>query len=348
MLQAPYPDTVISLDTTGYIRDVQMGWGHTLPLTAGKTLQECLPELAGDMEQCAQHTQVTCLTAHYDFERNGRWYESRFCKAEDGCYAIIRDITVDKARQERIEARELAHRKALEQSNEELQHFAYAASHDLREPLMKISAFGQRLKDTCSEPQIWHKNADHYLSVILSASDRMTALIDDILTYSRIGRKDDPWRTVDLNETLEETLEILSEKIDAAKAIIHRDTLPCVQGDPNQLVLLFQNLLSNSLKYRHPERTPVIAVTSTVEGQYYVVQVTDNGVGFDMQYKDKVFQIFERLHSRSQVPGTGVGLALCKRIAERHHGQISVTASIGEGATFTVRLPLEVSDVPST
>jgi signal transduction histidine kinase len=173
----------------------------------------------------------------------------------------------------------------------------------------------------------------------------MTSLIDDLLMYSRVGRKDEPWEAFDLHGVIKEAQDNLSEQFQATKAQITTSSLPHIFGDRTQFVLLMQNLISNSLKYRHPDRTPEITITASIDDQYLRLVVEDNGIGFEMQYQDRIFQIFERLHSRSQVAGTGIGLALCKKIVERHRGEISAVGTPDKGAVFTIRLPVEALHV---
>jgi len=224
----------------------------------------------------------------------------------------------------------------LRASNDELRQFAYAASHDLREPLAKMKAFGQRLQERYSD--VLDERGNEYLDIMRSASDRMMTLIDDLLEYSRVGRADKRIERVDLNRVMTEVVSLFSERLDGATIQFGPD-LPVVHGDPVQLFTLFQNLLSNALKFRKPDLPPTVQITSTESEDSFTIEVADNGIGFEPEHAERIFRIFERLHTRFDYPGTGVGLALCRRIVERHGGSITAEGRPGEGATFRIILP---------
>jgi PAS domain S-box-containing protein len=226
--------------------------------------------------------------------------------------------------------------------NRELQDFAFIASHDLQEPLRKIRAFSDRLLSQA--PDQISDQARDYLQRSASAAARMQTLIDDLLEYSRVDSRGRNFTTVELGPMLATVLEDLGERIEASKAEIDIGNLPTIEGDYTQLRQLFQNLLSNALKFQDPARRCRIEVRALplppeqrTEG--YLITVTDNGIGFDPKYAERIFAPFQRLHSREDYAGTGIGLAIVRRIVERHHGRVEVSSAVGAGASFRVTLP---------
>jgi light-regulated signal transduction histidine kinase (bacteriophytochrome) len=265
-------------------------------------------------------------------------YEARFARSgPDECLVLVRDISDMVANRESLERAVNARTEQLQLSNDELRQFAYAASHDLREPLLKVKAFGQRIQEKYSDNL--PEKGTQYLEVMLEATKRMQALMDDLLQYSRIGRLEDPFKPVDLDQVIETVLGDLSVAFADSNAQVEITDLPEVCGDRIQLGILFQNLISNSLKFRHPDRRPLVTLTAQVVDNHWVISVADNGIGFDMKFREKVFQLFERLHTRFEYPGTGIGLALCKKIVDRHDGWIDCESIPGKGTTFHVGIP---------
>jgi PAS domain S-box-containing protein len=229
----------------------------------------------------------------------------------------------------------------LEQSNRELESFASVASHDLQEPLRKIQTFSDRLKATCSEA-LGPEGRD-YLERMNNAATRMRGLIDDLLSFSRVSSKAQAFVRVDLAEVARGVLEDLEECSSQAKATLTLGELPELEADPTQMRQLLQNLLSNALKFRREDVAPVVSIRATVEpeGRRVELTVEDNGIGFDEKYHDRIFNVFQRLHGRGKYEGTGIGLAICRRIAERHGGTIRARSTPGQGSTFIVSLPLK-------
>lgn len=237
--------------------------------------------------------------------------------------------------------------RRLESSNRELRDFAYAASHDLQEPLRKITTFGDRLRERSAD--VLDETARDYLARMQNAAVRMQKLIESLLLYSRVTTKAEPFATVDLGQVVREVLSDLEVRVEATGATVAADGLPLVHADPLQMRQLFQNLLGNALKFRRPDVAPLIRVQAeAVEvapdadspaTAWYELSVADNGIGFDPKYAEKIFGVFQRLHGRDQYEGTGVGLAICRKIVERHGGAITAAATPGEGATFVFRLP---------
>jgi light-regulated signal transduction histidine kinase (bacteriophytochrome) len=232
----------------------------------------------------------------------------------------------------------------LRRSNRELQDFAFVASHDLQEPLRKIRAFGDRLQQSYAEV-LGEQGAD-YVRRMQNASARMSKLIDDLLSFSRITTKAKPFLPLSLNKVAEEVLEDLEVAIQESGAQIEVGELPEIDADMFQMKQLFQNLLANAIKFRKPGVSPVISITSdraedtlSASGSDLVrILFKDNGIGFDEVFLDRIFLPFQRLHGKSEYSGTGIGLAVCRRVAERHGGSLTATSKAGEGSTFIVTL----------
>ncbi|MFT3823186.1 MAG: PAS domain S-box protein [Chitinophagaceae bacterium] len=252
--------------------------------------------------------------------------------------AAIRDISEKKRLENELrDAYNLLEKKVqqrtaeLESKNKELEQFAYVASHDLQEPLRTTSSFVELLRKQYRGKL--DPTADKYLDYILHSSDRMKILIKDLLDYSRIGREKEI-KQVDCNLILADVLADLDKVIKENDAEIHSEVLPVVSAYPTELKLMFQNLISNSIKFKKQGVKPVIEIRSYRENGFYKFSVQDNGIGLEPQHRQRIFIIFQRLHNRSEYEGSGIGLAHCKKIAELHGGQIWVDAEPGEGCTF--------------
>ncbi|GAA4450404.1 hypothetical protein GCM10023189_10960 [Nibrella saemangeumensis] len=244
----------------------------------------------------------------------------------------------------------------LNRSNAELSQFAYVASHDLQEPLRKIQSFGDILKDQFA-PALGATGAD-LVSRMQSSSGRMQTLVKDLLTYSRLTTHQQAFQRVDLNVLMAGVLSDLETIVQEKHATIEVSPLLNIQGDQLQLRQFFQNLLSNAIKFAKPDLPPVVQITAnrlssvqlpsnvllTGYPAYVAISVADNGIGFDQQYEERIFRLFQRLHGRSQYEGTGIGLAICKKVADNHGGHISARSRPGEGAVFTVYLPAGDAD----
>ncbi|KTD54721.1 ATP-binding protein [Legionella quateirensis] len=262
---------------------------------------------------------------------NASLYKNR-SGAISGIFAAARDITARKKAEETT----LIYAKDLERSNEELQQFAYIASHDLQEPLRVITSYLQlierRYKDHLDQ------DANEFIAFAVNAAEKLQRMIMDLLAYSRVGTKGNPFSETDCNKVLKQAIDNLKVVIDETKAVIVSDDLPVLMADENQLVVVFQNLLSNAIKFRKPNQTPEIKISIEKKEHVWLFSIKDNGIGIDMQYKDKLFIIFKRLVS-SQFSGNGIGLALCKRIIQRHKGQIWVDSEVNKGSTFYFTIP---------
>lgn len=242
--------------------------------------------------------------------------------------------------------------QAVIRSNHNLEQFALIASHDLQEPLRKVQQFGGLLQDMYG-PQLG--DGLTYLTRMQAAANRMSGLIKDLLTYSRISTHREMRETVSLNEVVTVVLNDLEFAIEEVDAVVEVATLPMILGDSSQLGQLFQNLISNALKFRRAGSAPSISIQSQILAVsqlppsvtpgieapfYYQIDVRDNGIGFDEQHVDQIFQVFQRLHGKNEYAGTGIGLAICQKVAINHGGAITATSQAGHGATFTVYLPV--------
>jgi signal transduction histidine kinase len=224
----------------------------------------------------------------------------------------------------------------LERSNAELEQFAHVASHDLQEPLRTVTNFVQLLAKRYSGRL--DKDADDFIGFVVDGTTRMARLIDDLLEFSRAGRADKPMEPTDCREILARVVAGLAVSIRESGAAVHYDGLPAVQGNPSQLTQLFQNLIANAVKFRGTD-SPEIHVSAVRQGADWLFRVRDNGIGIAPEYWERIFVIFQRLHGRNEYPGTGIGLAICKRIVTCHGGRIWVESQPGRGSTFCFTLP---------
>lgn len=259
-------------------------------------------------------------------------------ESEDGKIlfaGVLHDISVLKKAQKDIED----YSKRLEESNKDLQDFAYISSHDLQEPLRKVQAFADRIQK--SEFAVLSDQGKDYLQRILNASKRMQRLINDLLELSRISAKQNKFHSVDLNVILAHVLEDLELLIESKQAKIHVEKLPVILGDETQLRQLFQNLISNSIKFKSEERSPEIFISAeflkSPHQDFLEINFKDNGIGIDEKYSEKVYTVFQKLHG-NKYEGSGIGLAVCKKIAHRHGGNITFTSQMGIGTWFKITL----------
>jgi PAS domain S-box-containing protein len=257
-------------------------------------------------------------------------------------YVSVRyEITERKLAEEKLKV----YAKKLEVSNQELQDFASVAAHDLQEPLRKILSFADRLQ-TKAKDELRVETVD-YLNRIQSSAQRMRVLINDLLTYSRVTTKAQPFVKVDLNQVLNDVVSDLEVRLEQSGGTVTIDPLPTIDADATQMRQLFQNLISNALKFVPADRKPDVAVTSQLLNGSPLGQpacqitVTDNGIGFEEKYLDRIFTIFQRLHGRHEYEGTGIGLAVCRKITDRHGGILTATSRVGEGSSFIITLPLK-------
>jgi PAS domain S-box-containing protein len=313
-------------------------------------LLPCRRQSTKAFQQVDSMIQYECRMKHKDGDY--RWLLVReivFKTDEDGAITQIIGAALDINRRKEMERTILQNTLQLEQSNASLEEFAYVASHDLKEPLRKISTFGDRL--VASQIERLSDDGKIYLRKIVDASQRMQNMISDLLSISMISGNRS-FERCSLQKILEETVQTLEFKIESQHAVIRYDKLPEVNIIPSQFRQLFQNLLSNSLKFVREDVQPVITITCTdadlyevapyqlARAEHYIkIAFSDNGIGFENEYAQKIFAIFQRLHGRSEYEGSGIGLAICKKIVEHHGGVIFAQGKPGAGATFTIILP---------
>jgi len=272
----------------------------------------------------------------------------------DRALVVAHDVT-ERKQAERKLRETLAE---LKRSNEDLEQYAYVASHDLQEPLRMVANYVELLRQRY-QGQIDDK-ADKYIRYAADGAIRMQGLIHDLLTYSRVGRGDLGIKPVNLSRVLQRTMENLTAAIALSDARIESGPLPVVMGDELQFVQLFQNLIDNAMKFRGKDlpKISITADTGTRDGKdtgtrgrgdtkMVTIRVSDNGIGIDPNHQERIFRIFQRLHTAAEYPGTGIGLAVCKKIVERHGGTIRVESEVGKGTTFIFTLPATATDQPA-
>jgi len=286
----------------------------------------------------------------YDAQEGARWFQVMAVSVDDGVAVTFRDIS---ERKEAAQAMAAANAK-LERRNRALRDFAYIASHDLQEPLRKIRAFSNLVIEDYGESV--DETGHHYLERMQDAAERMSQLINDLLVYSRITTQAQPFEPVDLEAVAENVRNDLDLRIADVDGTVEVGDLPTVEADPTQIRQLLQNLIGNGLKFHRPDTPPHVQVSATVESAPQDLQqngrldasctelcrltIADNGIGFEENHADRIFSPFKRLHGRDEYEGTGMGLAICRRIVERHGGDITADSTPGEGTTFTVLLPM--------
>jgi light-regulated signal transduction histidine kinase (bacteriophytochrome) len=224
----------------------------------------------------------------------------------------------------------------LKRSNKDLEQFAYVASHDLQEPLRMVSSFTQLLERKYRDKL--DEDANEYIWYVVDGAKRMQSLINDLLSYSRVTTKVKDFAKINLNETVDEALFNLEIAIEENDAIVVVDSLPQIHGDSSQMVQLFQNIIGNAIKYRS-EKIPEIHISASEGDQEWIFKIEDNGIGIQPEYNERIFQIFQRLHGSHAYSGTGIGLAICKKIVELHGGSIWVNSKPGEGSIFYFTIP---------
>ncbi len=297
---------------------------------------------------------INRLEAVIDMSGNFTWRSNSKIplRDPDGKISGLVCLSMDVTERHQAEEKLRVFASQLQNSNDQLQEFASVVSHDLQEPLRKILAFGDRLKTKCAD-SLSEQGRD-YLARIQDATQRMQTLIRDLLTLSRVTSQGQPFLPVDLAKIVREVVSDLEIRIEQTHAHVEVGFLPVIQADPSQMRQLFQNLLGNALKFQRPGEPPEVVVSSrilearennplgTLPGDAICqIVVRDNGIGFDAQYADRIFAIFQRLHGRGAYEGTGIGLAVCRKITDRHGGNIVAKSSEGEGAAFIVTLPVK-------
>jgi len=289
---------------------------------------------------------------HYTTDTFERWLQIVAVRIEEGFAVTFRDISERKRAAQAMAATNAK----LEQRNRALRDFAYIASHDLQEPLRKIGAFSNLVLEDYGD-QV-DETGKHYLERMQDAARRMSQLISDLLVYSRVTTRARPFKPVDLRTVVDNILTDLEMQIQDVDGTVDVGELPTIDADSTQIRQLLQNLIGNALKFHRPDEPPVVKIRAEIvdaseedlpahdldTSAFCRIVVSDNGIGFDQKYADRIFTPFKRLHGRSEYSGTGMGLAICRRIVERHGGDIRVVSTPGEGTTFTVQLPVDRHD----
>ncbi|MGB9979272.1 sensor histidine kinase [Methanobacterium sp.] len=272
------------------------------------------------------------------------WTQAFLVKDESGEISRIAGVASDVTGYKKAEQEIKNLLAELRRSNDELQQFAYVTSHDLQEPLRTIASFTQLMERRYKGKL--DRDADEFMGYIVDASIRMKQMILDLLEYSRVGTKQKMYQAIDMESKLNNVLINLNDLIERSHAEITHDPLPVVFGDKSQLLLLFQNLITNAIKFRKEDEPPKIHISAykDLENNEHIFSIADNGIGIEKQYFDRIFTIFQRLHTREEYQGTGIGLSIAKRIVEGHGGRIWVESELGEGSTFYLTLPIRKSE----
>jgi len=232
----------------------------------------------------------------------------------------------------------------LDSMNKELQDFAFIASHDLQEPLRKIQTFCDMAIKRCANSL--DDTSKSYMDRVSNSAKRMRQLLHELLLYSRVGTQAQPFTLVDLGKVAREAVDIFEIQIKRAGCQVEIGPMPKIEADESQFLRLFQNLLGNALKFRNGDKTPEIKIHGMLKGQGQCeIIVRDNGIGFDQQHAELIFKPFQRLHGRGEYDGTGMGLSICRKIVERHHGTITAESEPGKGTTFIIRVPAKQSNL---
>jgi PAS domain S-box-containing protein len=280
--------------------------------------------------------QKALQTAHNELERR---VEERTAKLASTSEKLMLELMERQRTEEKLKET----MTELERSNAELQRFAYVASHDLQEPLRKIQAFGDRLSGKYAD--MLDDQGRDYLWRMGSAAARMQALINDLLTLSRVTTKAQPFVPVNLGDVVNDVLSDLEDHIKRTGGRVEVSDMPTIDADPTQMRQLFQNLIDNGLKFHLPEQKPVVRIRAKQLNEICQIIVGDNGIGFEEKHLERIFTVFQRLHGRGEYEGTGVGLPICRKIAERHGGTITAMSTPNQGATFVVTLPVKRPDM---
>jgi len=351
------PDAVVIVNSQGIIeivnRQTEIIFGYKRGELLGKPIEALIPERYRARHVGHRDSYIAAPRTRpmgsglelFGLRKDGSEVpvEISLSPMEDDDGRLVMSIIRDVSERQRVEhqlrqtAAALEHQTAeLLRSNAELQQFAYVASHDLQEPLRMVASYTQLLARRYQGKL--DQDADEFIAFAVDGAKRMQALINDLLAYSRVGTQGSDFEPTDLNQVVDQVIADLRGAIEDAGASVLRDDLPIVPGDPVQLGQLFQNLISNAIKFRGSEAARVI-VTAERDGPQWRFAVQDNGIGIAPEFGERIFTIFQRLHTREEYPGTGIGLAICKKIVERHGGRIWLESETGAGATFCLTLP---------
>ncbi|WP_290810997.1 PAS domain S-box protein [Halovivax sp.] len=313
--------------------------------TEGVSLDQFIAAIHGDDRERVERKIEDAIESGEEYEEEYRVWDAddelRWVVArghveydEDGTPVSFPGALADITERKRFERR-------LEESNERLEQFAYAASHDLQEPLRMVTSYLQLIERRYADE--FDEDGAEFIDFAVDGADRMRDMIEGLLEYSRVERRGDPFEPIDLDAVLADVRQDLKMKIEEHEAAITAESLPRVEGDPGQLRQVFQNLLANAIEYSDDD-PPRVDISAVRNGSEVIVSVTDEGIGIDPDDSERVFEVFQSLHAQDEHSGTGIGLALCKRIVERHGGDIRVESEPGEGATFSFVLPAVSGD----
>jgi PAS domain S-box-containing protein len=349
------PDGVVIVDGSGVIqlvnRQTEILFGYDRAALIGQRVEMLLPQRARSVHTAHREGYVSDPRTRpmgSGLELLGRRQDGSEFPVEislspmrspesdgDGALVIstVRDVTARRRAEEQLKAAAAD----LARSNSELEQFAYVASHDLQEPLRMVASYTQLLSRRYAGKL--DEDADEFIGFAVDGAKRMQDLINDLLAYSRVGTRALQLERIEANDVVDQVARDLAPTTLASGGSVSRDELPTVYADPTQLRQLFQNLIANGLKFSRPNEPPRVHVAAERDGQWWRFGVRDNGIGIEPQYVDRIFALFQRLHTRDEYPGTGIGLAICKKIVERHGGDISVQSELGAGTTFWFRLP---------
>jgi len=339
------PDLLGAAGFDGYVKFVNPAWERQLGYTAEELFQTPYLDFIHPDDHASTMAEIerlatgaptieyVCRLRRTDGEyRDYVW--SAQASLEDGCFYVVgKDITERRRLEEELERRA----RRLERANAELQDFVYVASHDLSEPLRMVSAYLELLRRRYDDAL--DDSAREFIRYAVDGAVRMQDLIDDLLLYSRVGSEDPACLEVDVAEVLTGVLRTLAGAIEAAGAEVSVGPLAGVRGDHTQIAQLVQNIVANAVKFRRTDAAPVVRVSAVDDGEGWHLTVTDNGIGIDPTQRERVFKMFVRLHGRDEYPGTGVGLAICRRIVDRHGGRIWSEAAPGGGCEMHVVIP---------
>ncbi len=345
------PDPIVIVDRSGAIRivnrQVETTFGYTREELYAQSIEVLIPERfrekhIGERTGYIEHPRTRPMGVGMELfgrRKDGSEFpvEISLSPTRSGDEMLVTSIIRDLTGRKQVEERLRATAAELARSNAELEQFAYVASHDLQEPLRMVASYTQllarRYRGKLGE------DADEFIGFAVDGARRMQELINDLLTYSRVGSRSLELAPVDVGSTVDGVIADLGGAIEDSHAVVTRDEhLPTIPADPRQVQQLFQNLIANGIKFHRPDVAPAVHVSGHQESGTWHFAVTDNGIGMEQQYLDRIFVLFQRLHSRAEYPGTGIGLAICRKIVERHGGTIQVQSVPGQGTTFEFTL----------
>ena len=330
-------------------RGILTSWNEGVQNLLGYSEQEWIGQHASMIFTPADKAMEVCESEMRLTQETGSATDIRWHRRKDGSeffangfMNVLRDgdgVLIGYAKIMSDETARKQLQDSLTESNSALEQFAYVASHDMQEPLRTMSAYSQLLINNYQGKL--DDKADLYLNFIIKASARMSSLVNDLLAYARLTTEEGRPSSVALDEDLETALTHLDQAIQESGASVTHDPMPTLPVDRGQIVRLFQNLVGNAIKYRKPDERPQVHISAEQKGAEWVISIRDNGIGFDPQDAAAIFEPFKRLHTTGDYPGTGVGLAICRRIVQAQKGRIWAESQPGEGATFSFTLPLE-------